>query len=165
MARIEGLRLEIVPYCDIYREKVIEMTVFAWQGIFDEYKRRLGDKMFSDLYGDWKETKTARVISGMTSGKGYVALAEGEIAGFIYYVTDEKKKLGTVEENAVSEEFLGNGIGRKMYEFVLSKMKEDGMIYAQVGTGLDDAHAPARVSYIKAGFDKALPSVRLFKEL
>ena len=165
MSSIKDLKLEFVPYCDCYKETVEKLTIFAWQGIFDEYKRRLGDEMFSNLYGDWKETKTARVMSGMTSGKGYVALAEGKIAGFIYYVTDEKKKLGTVEENAVSEEFLGNGIGRRMYEFVLAKMKEDGMIYAQVGTGLDDAHMPARISYIKAGFDKALPSVRLFKEL
>lgn len=161
----KGINLTIVPYKDIYREKVTEITLYAWQGIYDEYKRRLGTKMFEDLYGDWKETKVARVMSGMNSGKGYVALIDGAVAGFIYYVPDYKKKLGTVEENAVSKEYLGNGIGKRLYDFVLSEMKKDGLIYAMVGTGLDDAHAAARKSYIRAGFDRELPSVKYFMEL
>ncbi len=161
----QDINIKIIPYSDLYRDKVTEMILFAWQGIYDEYRRRLGDKMFSDLYGDWQETKTARVMSGMTSGRGYVTLVEGEIAGFIYYVADHRKKLGTVEENAVSKEFLGKGIGARMYEFVLQEMRKEGLIYAMVGTGLDDAHAAARKSYKKAGFNRELPSVKYFREL
>lgn len=44
-------------------------------------------------------------------------------------------------------------------------MKNEGMIYATVSTGLDDAHTPARRAYEKADFDKALENVRYYKEL
>lgn len=162
---MEQLKLEIVPFDESHRDRVIEITLFAWQGIYDEYKRRLGDKMFNDLYGDWKKTKTDRVMTGMTSGKGFTVLVDGIVAGFIYYVPDYKKKLGTVEENAIAKEYLGNGIGKRLYDFVLSEMRKEGLIYAQVGTGLDDAHAAARASYKKVGFDRELPSVRYFMEL
>ena len=48
---------------------------------------------------------------------------------------------------------------------MFDKIKNEGMIYATVSTGLDDAHAPARRAYEKAGFDKALENVRYYKEL
>ena len=47
----KGINLTIVPYKDIYREKVTEITLYAWQGIYDEYKRRLGTKMFEEMIG------------------------------------------------------------------------------------------------------------------
>jgi GNAT superfamily N-acetyltransferase len=68
-------------------------------------------------------------------------------------------------ENAVSLDFRGMGIGTKMYEFVLDKMRTEGMKYASVSTGLDDGHAAARRSYEKAGFEKNLPSIKYFMEL
>ncbi len=162
---MKNINLEIVPFCESHLAKISEITLFAWQGIYDEYRKRLGDKMFSDLYGDWKDTKVKRVTDGMTSGKGFTALVDGNVAGFIYYVPNYAKKLGTVEENAVAKEYLGNGIGAKLYEFVLSEMRKEGLIYAMVGTGLDDAHAAARKSYQRAGFDRELPSVKYFMEL
>ena len=157
--------IEILPCEDKYIDRAIEITYEAWTPIFDGYKTALGEKMFNDLYGDWKESKYARVYRGLTSGRGFVALVDGEIAGFIFYEVDEAKKQGLVEENAVTSEYRGMGIAQKMYDFVFEKMREEGMIYAMVSTGLDEAHAPARRAYEKAGFDKELPSVRYFREL
>ena len=94
------------------------------------------------------------------SGRGYVALVDGKIAGFIFYVIDKDKKMAYLEENAVSPKFRGLGIASKMYEFVLNKMREDGMLYATVTTGLDNAHAPARHAYEKVGFSSPIESVR-----
>ncbi len=39
------------------------------------------------------------------------------------------------------------------------------MIYTMVMTGLDDAHAPARRAYEKAGFDKHIENIRYYREL
>jgi hypothetical protein len=36
---------------------------------------------------------------------------------------------------------------------------------AKVTTGLDDAHAPARAAYARAGFSAAVASVTLYREL
>lgn len=157
--------VKIVPCEDIHIDKAIEITYVAWEPIFEKYREELGEEMFSDLYGDWKDMKYKRVYDGLTSGKGFIALVNGEVAGFIFYEVDKEKKKGIIEENAVSSKYRGMGIARKMYEFVLGKMREAGMVYAMVTTGLDEAHAPARRAYEKAGFDKTLESVRYFMEI
>ena len=154
------MQIEIVPCKEEFIDEVIEITYIAWQPIFDHYRETLGEKMFNDLYGNWKQAKHRRISNGMTSGRGYVALVDGEIAGFIFYVIDKDKKMAYLEENAVSPKFRGLGIASKMYEFVLNKMREDGMLYATVTTGLDNAHAPARHAYEKVGFSSPIESVR-----
>ncbi len=157
--------IEIIPCEAIHIDKAIEITYAAWEPIFEKYKEALGEKMYNDLYSDWKDSKYNRVYKGLTSGRGFVALVDGEVAGFIYYAVDKNKKKGTVEENAVSAEYRGMGIAQEMYKFVFCKMREEGMQYAMVGTGLDEAHAPARRAYEKAGFDKSLSRVLYFTEL
>lgn len=157
--------IEILPCEAVHIDKAIEITYAAWEPIFEKYRELLGEKMFIDLYSDWKVLKYNRVYKGLTSGRGFVALLNGEVVGFIYYIVDEVKKKGIVEENAVSPACRGMGIAQKMYQFVFGKMREEGMKYATVGTGLDDAHAPARRAYEKAGFDRSLPSVTYFTEL
>ena len=52
-----------------------------------------------------------------------------------------------------------------MYELVLERMREQGMLLATVGTGGDPSHAPARRAYEKVGFGPALPSVWLYRRL
>ena len=157
--------VKIVPCEDIHIDKAIEITYVAWEPIFEKYRESLGEIMFSDLYRDWKDMKYKRVYDGLTSGRGYIALVDGEVAGFIFYEVDKEKKKGIIEENAVSSKNRGMGIAQKMYEFVLLKMREEGLVYAMVTTGLDEAHAPARRAYEKAGFDKTLESVRYFTKL
>ena len=159
------MKIEIVPFKEEYMDAVIELTYIAWQPIFDHYLETLGEKMFDDLYGNWKQTKHRRISNGMTSGRGYIALVDGEIAGFIFYVIDKDKKMGYLEENVVNPKFRGLGIAQKMYDFVLNKMREEGMLYATVTTGLDDAHAPARRAYEKVGFGSPIESVRYHIEL
>lgn len=157
--------IEIVPCEEKYVGKAIELTYIAWTPIFEKYRESLGDKMYNDLFGDWKTTKYNRVYRGLTSGRGYVALADGEVIGFVYYEVDKEKRLGLLEENAVDPAYKGMGIAGKMYEFVFGKMREEGMIYTMVSTGLDEAHAPAIRAYSKVGYDKSLESIRYYKQL
>ncbi len=44
-------------------------------------------------------------------------------------------------------------------------MRPEGLRYAQVTTGLDDGHAPARRPYAKAGFEKGLGSITCTRKL
>lgn len=146
-------------------EDAIDLMYIAWQPIFDGYREELGDKMFDEYYSGWKETKYKRVYEGLTSERGYVALIENKVVGFIFYIVDSATKTGLLEENAVSPEYRGLGIAQKMYSFVFDKMRKEGLLYSMVSTGLDDAHAPARKAYEKAGFDRGIPNVRYYKEL
>lgn len=157
--------VKIVPCENEHIEKAIELSYVSWQPIVDNYRLLLGDDIYSAIYKNWKEAKCRRVYAGLSSGRGYVALVENQLAGFIFYVIDDATKTGTVEENAVDPKYRGLGIAQKMYDFVFDKMRKEGMMYASVLTGLDDAHAPARRAYEKAGFDRSLESVRYYREL
>lgn len=158
-------QVTILPCEAAHMDKAIAITYEAWTPIFEKYREALGEEMFNDLYGDWKESKYDRVYAGLTSGRGFVAVVDEEVVGFIFYEVDQKKKLGTVQENAVALACRGMGISQKMYDHVFGQMRREGMKYAMVGTGLDEAHAPARRAYEKAGFHRSLPSVRYFTEL
>jgi len=159
------MNIKIIPCEKTHIEDAIELAYLSWQPIYDCYRETLGEKMFDILHKDWKEQKRQRIYIGLTSGRGYVALADGQLAGFIFYVIDDAKKVGTIEENAVNPKFRALGIAQKMYDFVFDKMRQEGMVCAMVSTGLDEAHAPTRRAYEKAGFDRSLTSVRYYREL
>ena len=95
----------------------------------------------------------------------YVAVAGGEIAGFVTVILDHRHALGEIGLNAVDPAHASKGIGTAMYRYALERMGEAGMKAATVGTGADDSHAPARAAYAKAGFDRAIPGVHLYRAL
>lgn len=159
------MEIKIIPCEEKYIEKVLELVVMAWTPIYEGYKEILGEEMFNDIYYDWKEKKCERIYKAMTSPRGFVALSDGDVAGFIHYDIDYDKKLGIIEENAVNPLFRGLGIAQKMYDFVYDKMKSESMKYVNVSTMLDDAHKSARRAYEKSGFTKALESINYYKEL
>ena len=156
-------KINIVPFSDEYAAAVEAIVIEAWTPIREEYKREIGNELYSMAFGDWKKKKVEQVLSNMRKGRGYVALVDGEVAGFIHYSVGGDKISAEVGNNAVSSRFRGRGIAQKMYSFVEEKMKNEGVKYVTVVTGLDNGHAPARRAYEKAGFDKGLESVRYFK--
>lgn len=157
--------LEILPFSAEYADKVALLTIEAWTPIREEYRRLLGDELYELEFSNWQEEKTRKVLEKMSTGRGFVAIIDGELAGFIHYSMSENGLSGEIGNNAVSSKFRGQGIAQVMYSFVLEKMKSEGAEYATVVTGLDDAHAPARRSYEKAGFERALPSVKYYKKI
>lgn len=157
--------ITIVPAKSEHLESAERIAVAAWTKIHKSYKECIGEKMHDDIFKGWENDKINSVKAGLMSGKGYVALAGAEVAGFISYRVDKEKCVGEIMANAVDDKFRGMGIGPQMYDFVLSKMREEGMKYVTVSTGLDDGHAPARKAYEKMGFKKNLPSIKYYMEL
>lgn len=157
--------INIVPAKTEYLEKAGEIAIKAWTPIRQEFKKLLGEEIYQHYFNDWQTKKKNSVINSLKAGRGYVALVDGNVAGFISYNVDKDSKNGEILENAVDCDYHGMGIGTKMYMLVMDKMKEEGMEYVTVTTGGDDGHAPARRSYEKAGFEKFLPSVKYFKKL
>ena len=52
-----------------------------------------------------------------------------------------------------------------MYRHVLDHFRRQGLRFAHVDTGLDDAHIPARRAYAAVGFDRAVPGVEYWQDL
>lgn len=158
-------RIIIVPAEEAHFPAAAEIAVKAWTPIRQEYKKLLGEDMYDRFFTDWQNKKKNAVVKGLSGGHGYVALVDDCVAGFISYTVNHETKLGEIMDNAVDPSYRGMGIGTMMYRYVLAEMQKEGMCHAVVTTGLDDAHAPARRSYEKAGFEKGLPYVKYYMEL
>jgi GNAT superfamily N-acetyltransferase len=73
--------------------------------------------------------------------------------------------VGEIGNNAVDPAWQGQRVASQLYQAVLARFRREGMLVARVTTGLDDAHAPARAAYRKAGFIAETPSVTYFQKL
>jgi ribosomal protein S18 acetylase RimI-like enzyme len=162
------MSLIIRPYTKTDYEQVLAICIAAFEPIHRGFETALGRRVFELQYNDWRGdyAETLRGISPEdASTKVYVAERDGAIAAFIFTRIDAKRKTGEIGLNAVDPKLQGNGIGKEMYEFALADLKARGAEIAQVGTGGDAAHEPARRAYEAAGFDRAIPGLHLFKVL
>ena len=146
-------------------ERLVSIARNEWSAVYDGYRDQLGDELFAMVYPTPLDTKEAQIRGVALGGCCYVTEIDGTVAGFVTYQYDEKLKIGAISNNAVSAEFRGMGIAPRMYEFIFELLRSKGALAVRVMTGLDDAHAPARRAYEKAGFSANLPSVTYYKKL
>ena len=141
---------------------ILDIAVAAWQPVFESTRNIIGDELFEITYPDPNARKRNSISTACNENDPtlvWVAEQDGEIAGFITVIFNHEKLVAEIGNNAVSPSHQGSGIGTQMYEFVLKQIKQTGMKSAVVTTGGDEAHAPARRAYEKAGFSGAVPSV------
>ena len=152
-------------------QRIGEIFDMNWTAINLNYKRLIGDELYDIYYGDLKVRMEGNVKMikerSLDSKTCIVTLVDGVVAAFATYRTDVKNgfKIGIVGFNACDPAYKGRGIAGKQYAVIFDKMREDGCVAAQVHTGLDNMHAPARRAYEKAGFEKNLPDVNYFMML
>lgn len=144
---------------------VVAIAVAEWEAIYGGYREQLGDEVFFTFFPNHREAKEAAIRHNLKSGTMYVTECEGRVAGFIHFVYDEGARIGTISNNAVSGEFRGRGIGPRQYAFVFDLLRERGAVGVRVTTGLDEAHAPARRAYEKAGFKVSTQAITYYKKL
>ena len=134
----------------------------AFQPIFTSFKKILGDEIY-ELAQRKEDEEQSELLSSMfsqeTEWELYIAQKNDEIVGFISIQLNLETTVGEIGLNAVTPEHSGKGIGSKMYDFAISRMKENGIRVATVATGGDESHAPARRAYEKSGFNVQIPSV------
>lgn len=150
-----------LPILDEIRQK-------AFAPVFASFRNILGDRIYS-LAQEPEETRQSEFLSSMflpeTVWQVYAAEASGEVVGFVSIQLNDDTKVGEIGLNAVHPDHGGNGIGTKMYEFAVNKMRSSGMLVATVSTGGDPSHAPARRAYEKSGFNVQIPSVYMCRLL
>lgn len=157
--------VKIIPAEEQHIPAACDIAIRAWTPIRDVFRKELGDELYKAHFKNWQQSKQDGVARQLRSGRGYVAVIDEKVVGFVSYSVNETLRSGEICGNAVDPDCRGMGIGPKMYDFVLNKMREEGMEFATVVTGLDDGHGPARRAYEKAGFQKNLPSVKYFRKL
>jgi ribosomal protein S18 acetylase RimI-like enzyme len=126
----------------------------AWEKIFDGLESRLGKDLYSILNPDCRNSKERFLRAYFASHPDciYVAERSGKVVGFIAIILDHDRKIGEITNNAVDPHCGEKGVGQEMYQAALARFRAEGMKVARVHTGLDEAHAPARRAYERAGF-------------
>jgi ribosomal protein S18 acetylase RimI-like enzyme len=163
-----ALTLNIRPFEASDLPAMQQLRQAAFMPVFQSFRDIVGEQIYSIalVKSDSEQAELLESICKCTSRhEVFVAEISEDIAGFISFSLNHEKGFGEIGLNAVHPNHAGQGIGTKMYEFAMVRMKESGMVLATVSTGGDPSHAPARRAYQKAGFGPALPSVFLYKLL
>jgi len=151
---------------DMPRLQAIRRAAFA--PVFASFRSLLGEEIYEIAQrrdDDAQEGLLASLLDSDPVWQLYVTESAGEIVGFVSLQLDQEKLVGEIGLNAVDPTHAGKGIGTAMYDFAVERLKQAGMKVATVGTGGDPSHAPARRAYEKAGFDRAVPSVWMYRKL
>jgi ribosomal protein S18 acetylase RimI-like enzyme len=148
-------------------ETIKGIAIAAWEPIYKHFQEAAGDELFNVIHPDWRREKVDQIVRHYKGNPETVLVTEceGRVVGFITYALFEKSKAGVICNNAIHPEYQGRGFGTKQYQKVLEIFKESGMSYAQVLTGNDEPHAPARTAYEKVGFQSVFYSVLYYKKL
>jgi ribosomal protein S18 acetylase RimI-like enzyme len=145
---------------------MIELSLLAWQPVFDSFRTIMGERIFLGIYNDWRITQAGAVEETVTDPKHttWVSTDQDAVTGFVVYEVRQSSGIGEVHMLAVHPDYQNLGIGTELNRFALDRLRDAGMTLAEVGTGGDPGHAPARRSYEKAGYT-AVPLVRYYKAL
>ncbi|CAN5147854.1 hypothetical protein BH18CHL2_BH18CHL2_02910 [soil metagenome] len=115
----------------------------------------------------WEERKTAqnRRLHAEHPEWLWVLEREETVFGFVTFWLPPERHYGHIDNNGVHPHEAGRGWATFMYSEVLRHFRRQGLRFAHVDTGLDDAHLPARRAYEAVGFGRRVPTVAYSQRL
>ena len=145
-----------------------QIAVHAWQPIYQGFRERMGEDLFSRVYAEpWADCKAREIADHFQQRPEWCLVAElaGQVVGFLTFVLDADSGVAEIGNNAVDPDWQGQGVGSALYHHVLALFRETGMVWAKVHTGLDEAHQPARTAYQRIGFELMMPHGEYYRKL
>jgi GNAT superfamily N-acetyltransferase len=144
-------------------DALVELTIRAFHAIQDGIRDQLGEALFAPQNGDWRgdyRRTLAALLAPDAIDRTIVATAGGAPIGYAAWTTHEGPQgpQGEITLLAVDPAHQQRGAGRALIEAACDAMRGAGCVVAFVGTGGDEAHAPARAAYTATGFTP-LPTV------
>ncbi|MCP4426256.1 MAG: GNAT family N-acetyltransferase [Chloroflexi bacterium] len=161
------MNFQIRPFIDEDLDDILQLSLLAWQPVYSSFAQILGSQIYPLIYPDWRQREKGGISAICQDKAQYnvlIAEVEGEVVGFLAYELHKQGATGIIQKLAVHPDYQNDGIGTELNITALQEMKAADMKKAEVGTGGDESHAPARRAYEKAGFT-ALPLVRYYKAL
>jgi ribosomal protein S18 acetylase RimI-like enzyme len=131
------------------------------------YENAYGEELFSLITPDRDSAKSKQLEkqAEIAPENIFVCEEDSKIVGFVTFMIYPEKKTGEIGNNAVDPECGIKGVGQRMYRAVFDHFKKEGLLFAKVSTGLDDAHSRARRAYERAGFNIKTESVCYYRKL
>jgi ribosomal protein S18 acetylase RimI-like enzyme len=147
------------------------LTAVCYLPIQESYVEMLGADCYEAVRSEpeltWDERKAQQNRRLFAQHPDWVWVLDdgGELIGFVSFWLLPEQSYGHLDNNGVRPDRAGQGWATFMYREVLDRFRREGLRFAHVDTGLDDAHIPARRAYEAVGFDRAVPSVDLWQDL
>ena len=147
------------------------LTVESYLPIQESYVAMLGDECYEAVRLEpeltWEERKIGqnRRLYDEHPDRLWVLDEEGDVFGFVSFWLFPEKSYGHIDNNGLRADRVGQGWATFMYRHVLDRFRQEGLRFAHVDTGLDDAHIPARRAYEATGFDRRVPTVDYWQDL
>jgi ribosomal protein S18 acetylase RimI-like enzyme len=144
--------IDVRPFEQTDQEAVVALSLRAWEPVFASFRQVLGDELYQRVHPDWERDQAASVADALARHESWVAVVDGTVAGFVNVTFDVEQRSGEIYMIAVDPTAQRRGVATRLTELALDEMRARGLDLAIVATGGDPGHAPARMTYEKAGF-------------
>lgn len=158
--------MKIERYNDEQQDSIVQLSLRAWEPVFESVRAAMGPDIFDPQVGDWRVMQ-ANAVMGVCDDPDvevWVASEGRRPVGFTALRLHETDHMGEVYMIAVDPDHQRRGIASALIEQSLASFRQAGMTTAMVETGGDPGHAPARRAYESAGF-RLFPVSRYFIKL
>ena len=146
---------------------ITDIATRAFSRIYDALEKIYGEDLFRIIVPDRKNAKTEQITYHALKHPEWIFVCEEKhrIVGAILFSLNHNTEIGRIGNNAVDPDCGLKGIGQQMYKAVLEYFKCSGMEFAEVTTGMDPSHEPARKAYERAGFSIRAENVTYYRNL
>lgn len=161
------MAIQIEPYADQHRERILELSLRAWAPVFPKLADAVPSYVYRAFYPAGWEVRQSTDISDFLRDEGasaWVAMDQGTIVGWIGIRLHPNDSMGEVYILAVDPVRQREGISTSLVNAGMDHMRAAGMKIVMVETGDDPGHAASRATYEHNGFER-WPVARYFREL
>ena len=164
--------VRIVPYETAMRERLLDLSIRAWDAVFEAMRDDLDRGfvprfVYDNFYPDGWDVRQRADLAHLLdeeAGNCDVALIDDELAGWVCTRIHPEDSMGEVYILCVDPVHQREGIGRALMEHAHERARRLGMRMVMVETGGDVGHAPARATYEAMGYER-WPVAQYFTQL
>jgi len=113
-------------------ERVLDICISAFTPYHRFLEETLGSNIFAFRFHDWREPYSdylAKISDTDPAVNVHVVVDGGTLAASVFSILDSERQMAEIGLNAVDPVCQGKGIGKMMYEFALTNLKERGGCY------------------------------------
>jgi ribosomal protein S18 acetylase RimI-like enzyme len=134
-------------------ETCVAFGIEAFRSVYSSFETLYGSDLFGRIEPDWEASQSSYIRSAITDSNDetWVYERDGQPTGFVVLKMDDHG-IADIDLLAVDPDAQGQGIATMLNRFAFARSQEASMTYVVVATADDPGHAPARRSYVRAGF-------------